>query len=211
MNAETLTQALLASAHKLPLEWFVLAASFVEEIVSPIPTYAVMITAGSVARVQQDHILWLLLLACLGAVGKTAACLLYYVLARVFEHALVPRFGRYLGVNQQDIEAVGKRLGESPQRHWLLLAMRALPVIPSVPISIVAGLINLELKLFVWTTWLGTAVKNAAYLFIGYFGARTFERMLSESNFLTHFFELGIAVTAGLFLGWLLWSKRVRG
>ena len=53
-SVDTLTATLLQAATKLPLEWFVLAGSFVEEIISPIPTYAVMVTTGSVARLQAE-------------------------------------------------------------------------------------------------------------------------------------------------------------
>lgn len=207
---DALTNALLAAAHTLPLEWFVLAASFLEEIISPIPTYAVMLTTGSVARLQSEPWAWLLLLAVLGAIGKTLACLIYYALAGLFETVIVPRYGKYIGINDKDLASVGERLSSRRADHWLLVAVRAIPIVPSVPISIVAGLIKVPIRLFLWTTYVGTFIKNVAYLSIGYFGFHAIERALGETRFLERIFEIGIAISIGLFLGWILWSKRTR-
>lgn len=207
-TVDALTATILAAATKLPLEWFVLGGSFLEEVVSPIPTYAIMVTTGSVARLQHEPWAWLLLLAMLGAIGKTLAACIYFALANLFESAIVPRYGVYIGIHQRDLEAIGKKLAGRRADHWLLVAVRVIPVLPSVPISIVAGLIKVPTRLFLWTTYLGTFIKNTVYLTIGYFGFRTFETMLGETVFLERVFEIGLAISVGVFLGWILWSKQ---
>ncbi len=208
MTIEVLTHAILAAATKVPLAFFVFAGSFIEEIISPIPTYAVMVTAGSVAHLQGLFFPWIFALAVLGAIGKTLACVIYYVLADVFEDVIVPRYGKYIGVSHKQIEALGTRMSNRERDVGLLILLRALPVIPSAPISIVAGLIHVELKVFVFTTFAGTFLKDSVYLAIGYIGLQAFRDLLGEMAFLGHLFETGLTIGVGLLIGWVLWSKR---
>lgn len=208
MTVLALTQAILAAATKVPLAAFVFGGSFIEEIISPIPTYAVMVTAGSVAHVQGVHFLWLFALALLGSMGKTIACVIYYVLADVFEDVLVPRYGKYFGVTHEQIESIGKRMSKQERNIGLLVLLRALPVIPSAPISIVAGLIHVEIKVFIFTTFVGTFLKDVMYLILGYIGWQAFKDLLGETAFLGHLFETGLTLGLGLLIGWALWSKR---
>lgn len=203
-----LTMSVLAAATKVPLPWFVLGGSFLEEVISPIPTYAVMITAGSVARVQGHVWLWLLVLAVLGAVGKTIACLIYYTLADVIEDLVVPRFGKYLGVTHADVEAMGARLGQRRGDHWLLIGLRSLPVVPSAPISVVAGIIHVERWLFVWTTFVGTFIKNTMYLVIGFFGLSAVYHALRQAGILRDVFWLGFILCIGILVAWFVYRKR---
>lgn len=202
-----MTLLLHLAAEKLPLEWFVLAGSFIEEIISPIPTYAVMATAGSAAHVQGDHVGWIFVLAIIGALGKTVGSFLYYILADLFEDVIMPKYGKYLGVTHQDIEAIGARFHKGAPDVWALVGLRVIPVIPSVPISILAGLIKVPARVFIWTTMLGNTIKNVAYLFMGYFGLEVFRRVWHESAFLGHIFEVGLLLAAGIFVGWMLWGK----
>lgn len=206
-NTETLTATLLMAATKLPLEWFVLGGSFIEEVISPIPTYAVMVTAGSVARLQHEVWWWLFVLAGLAAVGKMLASTIYYVLADLFEDVIVPRYGKYLGITHKELESIGSRFKKGAPDILFLIGLRALPVVPSVPVSIVAGLIKIPLKTFLWTGFIGTMIKDIAYLFVGYLGSRVIQDMLSETLFLERFFNIGLAVSIGLFIGWLLWRQ----
>src|SRR3989339_277739 len=121
---DALTAALLKAVNELPFEWFVLAGSFIEEVISPIPAYAIMVTAGSAARLQSEIWVWLLLLAALGAVGKTLACLIYYALAGFFEKIIIPRYGSYIGISHHDLQAVGKKLASKRADRWLLVVVR---------------------------------------------------------------------------------------
>lgn len=203
-----ITAGILGAATKVPLVWFVLGGSFLEEVFSPIPTYAIMVTAGSVARVQGKMWVWLVLFALLGAVGKTLACLIYYTLADVFEDVLVPRFGKYIGVTHEDIEAMGARMGKRRGDHWLMIGLRALPVVPSVPISLVAGIIKVERGLFIWTTFVGTFIKNAGYLLIGFFGLRPVLEAFGHAGVLRDVFLLGFTLCVGILIAWFFYHNR---
>ncbi len=210
MTIEVLTQIILAAATKVPLAAFVFGGSFIEEIISPIPTYAVMATAGSVAHLQHVFFPWLFALAILGATGKTLACLIYYVLADVFEDVIVPRYGKYVGITHTQIESLGLRMSKCERDVGLLILLRALPIIPSAPISIVAGLIHVEMKVFIFTTFVGTLLKDSVYLTLGYIGLQVFKDLLGETALLGRLFETGLTLMVGLLIGWVLWNKRKR-
>jgi len=51
-----------------------------------------------------------------------------------------------------------------------LFVLRALPVAPSSPISITCGLIKINIKTFLVTTFFGTIIRNVCYLYLGYTG-----------------------------------------
>ncbi len=210
INFSAITALIISAAHKTPLPWFVFGGSFVEEIISPIPTYAVMVTAGSVAHFQERMVLTLLLLAALSSLGKTLASLIYYTLADVVEDVLVPRFGKYIGVTHADVEAMGARLGARRGDYWLLIGLRAMPIIPSVPVSVVAGLIKVDRNLFLWTTFVGTTIKNLFYLVIGYYGLEAVRHMLREARVLREVFFFGLILCVGAIIAWFAHKKYIK-
>ncbi|MBP6944826.1 VTT domain-containing protein [Patescibacteria group bacterium] len=198
-----LTDLIVSAAHKMPVWLFVLVGSFLEEIISPIPTYAVMVTAGTVARVQRISVLLLPVLAILSSLGKTLASYIYYVLADVVEDILVPRFGKYIGVTHADVELMGAKLSARRGDWWLLFSLRAIPIIPSVPVSVVAGLIKIDRNLFLSTTFVGTAVKNLLYLVVGFFGLDAVRRAARDVRFLV----AAIIMLVACYVGYRLYVR----
>lgn len=198
-----LTEVIVSAAHKMPVWLFVSVGSFLEEIISPIPTYAVMVTAGTVARVQQIGFLLLPVLALLSSLGKTLASYIYYVLADVVEDILVPRFGKYIGVTHADVELMGAKLSARRGDWWLLFSLRAIPIIPSVPVSVVAGLIKIDRNLFLSTTFVGTSVKNLLYLVVGFFGLDAVRRAARDGRFLV----VAIIVLVACYVAYRLYMR----
>ena len=61
---------MLSYINTLPLEAFVFIASFIEEVVAPVPSAAVLLLTGSFAAIQERPLLALIPLAIIAAVGK---------------------------------------------------------------------------------------------------------------------------------------------
>lgn len=168
-------------ALEVPLEWFVLLGSFAEEVISPIPSALIMGTAGSLALMQGAGPELLVFLVLFGNIGKSAGSWIYYFLGDRLEDILVGRVGRFFGVKHEDIEAVGKRF---TGHHWkdggMLFIIRALPFMPTTPVSIGAGIIKMDIRVFLGATYFGNVTKDLAYIFAGYFGAAKLHTLWRE-------------------------------
>lgn len=166
----SLEAMLISLAHNIPLEAFVFIASFIEEVIAPIPSIAVLLTTGSLASIQHRTLIGLIPLALLAALGKTIGALIVYFFAEKIGGAFVSKFGRFFGISQADIENLGSKITGTKKDYLLLTLFRALPIVPSVLVSVGGGLLMLPLRMFIITTIIGSIVRDSIFLYIGYSG-----------------------------------------
>ena len=160
-----------AYATEVPLPWFVFIGSFFEEVISPIPAALIMGVAGSLALLDDRTFWYLILLALIGNLGKTLGAWLYYFLGDKLEDLLVRPITKYLGIRHEDIENIGARF---VGHHWkdggVLFLLRLLPPFPTTPVSLAAGIIKMDLRVFLAATYAGNFFKDLLYLYAGYAG-----------------------------------------
>jgi membrane protein DedA with SNARE-associated domain len=166
----------------LPLELFVFIASFIEEVVAPVPSSAVLLLTGSFAAIQERTLLELLPLAFLAALGKTLGAILVYFFADKIGAFTVPRFGKYFGISKEAITSFGEKITGGPRDYLLLIAFRALPIVPSSVVSIGCGLLKIPFKLFLITTLIGTIVRDIIFLYIGYRGTQVLNALATHTT-----------------------------
>lgn len=158
-------------ATEVPLEWFVFIGSFFEEIVSPIPSPLIMGTAGSLALIDGRSLGYLFLLALIGNFGKMLGAWVYYVIGDKLEDILIKPITTYFGVRHEEIENFGKRF---TGHHWkdggVLFLLRAIPFFPALPVSLAAGIIKMDVRVFLIATYAGNFFKDLFYLYAGYAG-----------------------------------------
>ncbi len=194
----------------VPLPVFVLVGSFVEEVVSPIPSALVMGLAGSASAANHHPIPYLFLLSFVGNFGKVLGAWVYYVVGDRLEHVAVRRFGKYFGVRQGQIEAIGRKFTGSWKDSLLLFSMRLLPFVPTTPVSLACGAVRMRRAEFLAITYAANFIKDLAYLFSGYYGLvalRKFFRQLAAFHFHVSVIIL-LAAGIGLFL---LYYHRKKG
>ncbi len=203
-----LEEILLSFANSLPLEVFVLVASFVEEVIAPIPSPTVMVLAGSFARVQDYMMPALVVLALIGAMGKTIGAIVVYFITDKAEDVVMNKFGKFFGVTHEDVEKLGKKLGNGFRDYILLTTLRALPFIPSVVVSVGSGLLKVPVTLFIISTFLGTIIRDGFYLYAGYIGATALFTIINQSSSLETVVEV-LVVLAGLaFIGYRIYLRK---
>lgn len=185
-----LEQQLISLADRVPLEVFAPLASFVEEVIAPIPSPVVMLVTGSLAAVQGKFLIEVGLLVLLAALGKTLGALIVYFIADKAEDVLAGWSAKFFGITHQDIEAFGGRLGKGPRDYIVLTILRALPIVPSSLVSIGCGLLKVKIKLFVVSTFLGTLVRDAIYIYIGFVGAEAFSSFLNKTASIESFVQM---------------------
>lgn len=175
----------------VPLPLFTSVGAAIEEIIAPIPSPLVMTLAGSLAAASGSGGLYLVYLAIIGSLAKTMASYLVYLIADKAEDLVMSRFGRLIGVSHKEVERLGRELsGDS--KDWLtLLALRAVPIIPTAPVSVIAGLLKLKLTMYLWTTLIGYAVRNYFYL---YLGATSIGALESVNEGLDNFEKIGYLI-----------------
>lgn len=199
---------LLTLVHTLPLEAFVLIASFIEEVIAPIPSPTVMVISGTVAQVQHYPLSGLFILALIGALGKTiGACVVYFITNKA-EHVIMGSFGKFFGVTHEDVENLGKKLGNGFKDYILLTTFRALPFMPSVVVSVGSGLLKVPLKLFITTTFVGTIVRDGFYLYAGYVGAEALAMIINKSTNIETYIEILVVVAMLGYIGYRVHERK---
>lgn len=198
-------------AFHAPLPAFVFVGSFLEEVISPIPSALIMGTAGSLALLQGDTIWYLLLLAAVGNLGKTLGAWFYYFLGDKLEDILMPRATKWFGIRHEDLESIGKRF---VGHHWkdggVLFLLRILPPFPTTPVSIVAGIIKMDLRVFLVATYAGNFFKDLLYLYIGYAGLAKLHTLWRSIDDVKIVVDVIVALVIALFL-FILYTERGRG
>jgi membrane protein DedA with SNARE-associated domain len=193
----------------LPLDLFSLAGSFLEEIIPPIPSPLIMTTAGSLAFSQHYTWIFLLWLAIIGSIGKTLASWIFYVAGDKSEDIIVGRWGKYVGIRHEDVELLGKKFNGGWRDEALLFIMRATPIFPSVSVSVVAGIIRLNMKTFIGATFLGTIVKNLIYLYAGYGGVRAWGYIMRQIHSVQFWVGLAFSLVALYTVYWFAHKRHV--
>jgi membrane protein DedA with SNARE-associated domain len=153
---------------KLPLPLFAFLGSILEELISPIPSPFVMVLTGSLVSSAGNHAGYLFLLALLGAIGKTIGCYLVYLIADKSENIVLSKWGKFFGISQKGIESIGARLSGDWKDDVLLFFFRTVPLLPSTLISITCGVLKLNLRTYLITTFAGSYLRSLAFLYLGY-------------------------------------------
>lgn len=198
-------------AFHMPLEAFVFLGSFLEEVISPIPSALIMGTAGSLALMQGKAMWYLLLLALVGNLGKTLGAWCYYFLGDKLEDIFIPFATKWFGIRHKDLESIGKRF---VGHHWkdggVLFLLRLLPPFPTTPVSIVAGMIKMDVRVFLIATYAGNFFKDLIYLYIGYAGLAKLGALWRHINTMKTVVDIAMIAAVGAIL-FVLYTERGRG
>ena len=143
----------------LPLEVYVALGFFVEVI---------MVLAGALALSQNRPLWYLLWLAIFGAIIKTLGAWIIYVVADKLEDVVTTKFGKFIGVSHKDIEGVGKKINGGWRDNIILFILRVIPIFPLASISAACGVIKLNPKTYITSTFAGTFFRNLMYLYLGF-------------------------------------------
>jgi membrane protein DedA with SNARE-associated domain len=195
-------------AHQFPLTVFTFVGSIVDEVIAVVPSPFVPITAGTLVYEQNKGLMFLLVVALTGTLGKTIATLLTYYIADKLEDAIThSKIGKILGVDEDEIEKYGQYLDGTGKDEIIMIVLRALPFIPTLPVSVIAGLIKLNLWSYIFTTFIGTYLRFMFYLIVAYEGVRKYRGLLDTLNTTDTIIKITLVTTA---MGWLFLFLRKR-
>lgn len=166
---EVVTTALKIWSEVLPLPWFAFFGAFVEEL-TPIPASLIMTILGSLSAVKGYGFFIISGLSLIAAVGKEIGYFLVYFIGDKSEDIILKKFGRFFGIKHEQIESIGKHLNKGWQDDLLIFLFRAIPIIPTMPVSLVCGIIKVNFRSYMISSFLGTLIRNAIYLWLGFSG-----------------------------------------
>ena len=179
--------------------------SFIEEVISPIPSFAVLIPGGAAAATQLIPVWYISVLAIFAATGRTLGAMILYWLADKFEDVIFAKGRSLWGVTHEDIEKFGKKL--RGHRDWtVLFSLNAIPVVPVALLSFTCGFIKLPFQTFVTATFFGTIMNAIFYLSLGYGGYKTVATF-DDYGLLAEVIAAIIIVSV---VGWLIYRRSAR-
>lgn len=167
--SEIITNTLKAWANFLPLPWFAFFGAFVEEL-TPIPASLIMTILGSLSAVKGHGLLIISGLSLIAAIGKEIGYWLVYFLGDKSEDIIFKNFGHFFGVKHEQIEAIGKYLNKGWRDDLIIFLFRAVPIMPTMPVSLICGVLKVNFKSYLIWSFFGTLVRNGLYLWLGFSG-----------------------------------------
>jgi len=157
---------------KFSIEYFVFFASFLEEILPPLPMPSIMVFVGSFANFHDYSFLTIFNILIISLIGKVLGAIILYNLAYKLEIIFIERFGSYFGINESNLLKIGNKLGKGKMDYVIFSLISATPIFPSTIIPICCGLIKMPNHLFLTGITIGFLVRNSIYLYLGYTGAK---------------------------------------
>lgn len=187
-------------ATQVPLTVYTFIGSVLDEVIAIIPSPLIPITAGTLAVEQHQTVSFLFLIALTGALGKTMASYGTYYISDKLEDVVTSKLGKYFGLEKGELEKYGRYFNGSSRDDIVLCILRILPFIPTLPITVLAGVIKIKPKTFIVSTFIGMYIRFVFYLYIAYIGVKKYEGVLNIFEKTNTVFELMIVLSV---LGWI--------
>lgn len=176
-------------------------AMFVEGVITPIPSEAILPFAGSLAYEGKFEVWAVIVVATIGAtLGSTVA----YYIGDYFGRGFIHRYGKYFRLGEEHLERAEKWF-EKYGRISIFVG-HSLPGTRSF-ISFPAGIAKMDIRNFVISTFFGALIWNTVLVLLGYF-------LSSQIGAIEGFFEyldviVIIAVLAVIII-YFYWRKKKR-
>lgn len=194
----------------VPLPIFVFIGTILEEIIAPIPAQLIMITAGTIAFEQNMPLAYLIILATIGGVGKTISSFIFFWVSEKLGIKFVDKYGNYFGITKESMDKFSVYLNQVWKDNFILLVIRLIPIIPTIPVSVASGILKINRGTFLTSTFVGATIQNLAFLYLGFVGIKgsnaLFE-IISQYKFTTFFI---ILATVALCLWYYFWKTMKR-
>ncbi|GMU73907.1 MAG: hypothetical protein AMXMBFR44_1060 [Candidatus Campbellbacteria bacterium] len=185
--------------------WGVLLLAFVQEIVPPIPSTLVTVSAGFVFLAGEafSWAAFLKMFLYVGlpiAVGLTLGSLIIYGVVYWGGKPLVLRYGRYAGLSWEDVEKIQSYMRGHAWDDVVFFLARSFPLMPSVAINVFSGLVRWPLGKFALYTFFGTIIRSMWSGFLGWEFAHIYQRYATVIENTQNIVFLIVLIAVGAYL-----------
>jgi len=176
------------------VSWAVFLGCILEQIIVPIPASLIVLSSTFLLLKGTSFSLpamWTLLVKIVipASLGITLGSFVYYTLAYKLGTPFIERTSKYLGVSVNDVLDVEKKFKKSRYDDIFMFLARCFPVIPSIAINLFCGLIRYDLKKYIITTFLGSAVQIFGWGMLAWFSGNIYlileDKIAYMSNIVT--------------------------
>lgn len=193
----------------------VFLATLLEEIIAPIPSPLVPLSAGFFLLAPQGAFLetiWqaLFVIAFPVAFGVTLGSLAVYGIGYLGGKPAIEKSKKWLGLGWKDLEKIESKLIRGSGDEIVLFVLRMLPIIPGVAISGFCGIVRYPLKTFAVITYLGAFVRALALGVVGWYVGGVYETYSETISRVEKYFFVVLIISAILFIGRLYLLKKGR-
>jgi membrane protein DedA with SNARE-associated domain len=173
-------EEIISVAYDIPVELFAFVGSFVEELISQIPSPVILLTAGTIIHKQQNTILTVLLISAIASAGKTLASLVYYFIADRSEQFLLSTVGTKIGFTHRELEKISQYFSGTRKDDIFIFLARAIPIMPTTLISVACGFLHFRLYTFATATFAGYFIRCLLFTYLGFIGIRSIEAFTTD-------------------------------
>lgn len=210
---ETLLQSIISWVQSLGYIG-VFYGALLEEFFYIIPSSIVQLTAGAILLSDLSWswgLLWksMLWIGIPASVGVTLGSLPYYALGYYGGKPAIEKWGKWLGVTWQSIEDLNKKLTRTWWDDVVFTGLRALPVLPSVALSVGPGIFRMPMRTYLIGSFVGTFIRATVMGFVGSrlgAGAVEFSETIERAQTIGFIF---LGITA-LIVGYYWYQKKYR-
>ncbi len=181
-----------------------------EQIIVPIPASLIVLTStflllkGTTFSLAALGTL-LVKIVIPASLGITLGSFIYYTLAYKLGMPFIERTSKYLGVSPEDVKDVGKKVEESRYDDIFIFLARCVPIIPSIAINLFCGLIKYDLKKYILTTFLGSAVQIFGWGLLAWFSGNIFLFLEDKLSFMGNIVTL---IIIGVVVYFIIMKRR---
>ncbi len=169
-----------------------------ENIIPPIPSEVILSFSGFISKYANLNLLLIIISSTLGSL--IGALILYYLAYFIGLKLLDFKFFKICGLKSENVKKSINHFKTNGKKS--IFFGRFVPIIRSF-ISIPAGLSNMDIKLFVILTTIGSLIWNTIFIFIGYF-------LKDKWEIITTFFENYSFIIFLVFIGIYFIIKRIK-
>lgn len=151
----------------------VFVASIIEEVIAPIPSSVVTMSAGFAlippdASALAGSVALLFVVAIPSAAGMTIGSSVVYGLAYWLGNPFFERWGTYVFVPPERLEKARARFTRGATDEVTIVALRTVPLIPSVVLSALCGILRISPRTYLSCTFIGSLIRAIGLGFIGW-------------------------------------------
>ncbi|MBI2971882.1 MAG: VTT domain-containing protein [Candidatus Aenigmarchaeota archaeon] len=186
-----------------------------EEIIIPIPSFAILMSAGffivpAGAPLAEALQIILLVIVIPASIGATIGAFFPYAIGYYGGRRIITKIERFVDFSWRDVEKAGDRL-EKERNMWIgLVVARAIIIVPMSVVSVAAGTLRLSWRHFAITTFIGSVPRAFLLAFLGWKFGATYTTFLEGFGLVEQLMVLAI-LSAGGYLMYRHLKRRVVG
>lgn len=187
--------------------------SIIEEIVAPIPSPAVMMGAGFVLLKEYDSVSISLAaemgtIALIGALGALIGSFLMYLIGFYGGRPVIEKTQRFTGIKWKNIEKFQTKLESRKSDEITLIALRALPIMPSVLIALGSGVLRIKPIKYSICFYIGGVLRNIVFLILGWRIGEAYDAAAEGFDSAQNIFTILIGIAVVGIIAWIFLRKR---